>query len=197
MTFVKVLIQPFIMSWIRHFKSAFSALSNLQTCSSSSLFLHLASSSRPLSGQPGGTNQVTLNLTERYFWRLAATNLYERGIQNQLRLNLVEIYLSKLTTIPIKYPSKTCAVPFATTPLLGASIGGRALKSRWWITFLQTEFWHSPWSFCRILGWLCSTSCDRRNLRLVQLYVITSTWGFGSKKLWLKYDEEGRVSQTE
>ena len=94
MTFLKVLIQPFIMSWIRHFKSASSVISKLWTCSSSSLFLHLASSSRPLSGQPGGTNQVTLNLTERYFWRLAATNLNERGIQNQLRLKLVEIYLS-------------------------------------------------------------------------------------------------------
>ena len=118
---------------------------------------------------------------------------YSKPTQAEIGWNI----FVKLTTISIKYPSKTCAVPFATTPLLGASIGGRALKGRWWKEFLQTEFWHSPWGFCRILGWLCSTSCDRRNLWLVQLYVITSTWGFSSKKLWLKYDEEGRVSQTE
>ena len=94
MTFVKVLIQPFIMSWIRHFKSAFSALSNLRTCSSSSLFLHLASSSRPLSGQPECKDQVTSDteLSWKIFLKIGSNKSvrkrYSKPAQAELGWNI-------------------------------------------------------------------------------------------------------------
>ena len=78
-------------------------------------------------------------------------------------------------------------MPFATRPLLGASIGGRALKCIFLIQKFSCSL--SPGGFSWLAGWLCCSGRYRWNLRLVQLYIVSPTWK-------MKKTEHDKISPT-